>query len=410
MAMWDATDVPGQLLDMPDTLLTHVLCHLEAFAEVAACRCCCARLGALAGDDEVWAHLCVAQFGLREPRPPPSVGDGLPCTSFREAARAWAAFASSLRLDKFRDTDGKLSTLAPSTIAAAETWAKLERWCSLNLRELGATLAPPATQAAWDSFEATVVGPAPTEAVRRALLPLRLITSLHDGQDLRYDLLTAAPSGAIEVDDETLLALSEDTDDAVLNRQRSLGLLGGYSAYDIHVSSRLYPLQLMAGWTCLLRRRMPLFGPSHVVIGASFDLSKHICLDLDTGQVLIGGLQRERLAPVSALPLARPGGTGDTGALLAWLGEYASRLSAGEFGAADLVPLSPITRGISLMPRAGLRCATAVTRGIEVAASAVHAHEHGSVIYSLRIRILKEGEAGCAFCWSSREAPPPTAA
>jgi hypothetical protein len=274
-------------------------------------------------------------------------------------------------------------------MAAADTWAKLERWCASNLHEVGQTLAPPATQAAWDSFQATVVGPAPSDVARRALLPLRLLTSLHDGQNLIYDLLIAAPSGAIEAGEAPS---SEGMEYAVLNRQRSLGLLGGYSAYDIHVSCRLFPLRLMAGWTSLLRRNIPLFGRAHVVIGASFDLSKHICLDLDTGGVLIG--VGEALS--SALPLARPGGAGDTGALLAWLGEYASRLSSGQFGAADLVPRSPITRGICLMPKAGRRCSTAVTRGIEVVASAVHAHEHGMAIYSIRIRILKQGEAGCA--------------
>jgi hypothetical protein len=393
--MLDAESVTSQLLDMPDTLLLHVLCQLGAFAGVAACCCCCHRLNELGADNLVWSPLCAKQFGLREARSPPSAGGGSPCTSFWQAARAWTAFASSLRLDQFRDADGMLSTLAPSTLAAADTWAKLERWCASNLPEIAETLAPPATQAAWDSFQTTVLGPTPTDTMRRALLPLRLLTSIHNGQDLSYDLLMAAPSGAIEPDDPALLALSEATD--VVNRQRSLGLLGGYSAYDILVSSRLYPLRLMAGWTCLLRRRMPTFGASQIVIGASFDLSKHISLDLESGWILIGGLRREGETPVSALPLTNPAGAADTGALLAWLGEYASRLSAGEFGAADLVPLSPITHGISLMPRKGGRCATAVTRGIEVTASAVHAHEHGMVIYSLGIRLLMEGEEGCAL-------------
>jgi len=38
-------------------------------------------------------------------------------------------------------------------------------------------------------------------------------------------------------------------------RQRFLGLVGGYSAYNSSVSVRLFPLRLVAAWTNFLRDR-----------------------------------------------------------------------------------------------------------------------------------------------------------
>ena len=382
-----------ELLDLPDSLLLDLLLQLPA-ADVLSCRSSCTRICALASDDAVWAPLCLQQFGLTELKTPPLSCDvdGRPCPSYMIAAREWMRMVASLSLDRFRERDGTLRTLAPLTFAAADIWAKLEHWCALNLPEVGSTFSGPVAQETWDSFQQEVLGMEDADSMVRTLLPLRLLTAFHDGQHMAYDLLVAVPSGAIQPT-ESLAAMSEEMDDHVLNRQRSLGLLGGYSAYDTCVSTRLFPLRLMAGWTKVLRQRIP-FEENHVVLGASFDLTKHINLDLLSGDVVITGLVFE--TPVKGHPSSWRD-DGQTVPLLSWLGEFAKRLTAGEFGEAELVPLSPETRGITLLPQIGPRSATAVTRGIEVKASAVHAHEQDFVIYSIRIRLLRPHEPGCAF-------------
>jgi len=60
----------------------------------------------------------------------------------------------------------------------------------------------------------------------------------------------------------------------------------------------------------------------------------------------------------------------------------------------ELVPLHASTMGVSLFPQTPPRQTHAVTRGILVAATSCAAPELGSVVYSIRIRLLAPGEEG----------------
>ena len=53
-----------------------------------------------------------------------------------------------------------------------------------------------------------------------------------------------------------------------------------------------------------------------------------------------------------------------------------------------------------MLVRVFCRFSTAVTRGIQVVASAVQAHECGMNIYSLRVRLLLPGEDGYALAFT----------
>ena len=91
-----------------------------------------------------------------------------------------------------------------------------------------------------------------------------------------------------------------------------------------------------------------------------------------------------------AVPATTPRGDD----LLAWLEELGRRCESGLYRAERICQEIPSSIGLSLFPRRGAALAVAVTRGVEVASSAVFAPEQGCCIYSIRIRLLPAAEGG----------------
>lgn len=86
-------------------------------------------------------------------------------------------------------------------------------------------------------------------------------------------------------------------------------------------------------------------------------------------------------------------------AALTWFENHVRKLVHGEIevitGSRDDHPFDEDWTYISSFPTArSSRASRCVTRGIEVIASAIPAHEIDTIVYSIRIRMLKEGEEG----------------
>uniref|UniRef100_A0A7S3FKK4 ApaG domain-containing protein n=1 Tax=Haptolina ericina TaxID=156174 RepID=A0A7S3FKK4_9EUKA len=168
------------------------------------------------------------------------------------------------------------------------------------------------------------------------------------------------------------------------------GLAGSYSAYDHCISTRLFPLKLIAGWTNLLRREEAI-PPNSLVIAASYRLDKIFLLDVTTSKLsLLEHRRNGGIVPRRAVPEATPPGTD----LHRWLGEMAERLSNGQVVVEPIDPLDGSTCGLSAFPRSGPLLSRAITRGIEVEGSSVYDPVQSSFIYSIRLRMLTPGEPG----------------
>ena len=218
----------------------------------------------------------------------------------------------SVRTDNLRLCDAPLvPLLAPLWTRAAAAWHVLAAWAEATLSELHATLAPPADSQVWANTDPdpdpkpdpnpnlnlnpnpnpnSNPNPNPKQAwatfLREVelpqdapcLAPLRALWSQHDGQRIEIDVKIAVENEVLpstqlytpppcicpsphhlhtasapppQVLDGPAPSLSRATAD----RQRFLGLVGGYSAYNSSVSVRLLPLRLAAAWTNFLRGR-----------------------------------------------------------------------------------------------------------------------------------------------------------
>ena len=73
---------------------------------------------------------------------------------------------------------------------------------------------------------------------------------------------------------------------------------------------------------------------------------------------------------------------------LRWLEEYGRRLERGEYGAAEIIPPHPVSRGISLIPARPPALCRVVQRDLEISVAAAFAPELGRFIYSVSIRLL----------------------
>ena len=269
--------------------------------------------------------------------------------------------------------------------------------------------------------------------------------SPHHLHRLRRHLLLAEPPW--QVLDGPAPSLSRDAAD----RQRFLGLAGGYSAYNSSVSVRLFPLRLVAAWTNFLRGRQratdaslpashredsltqraatapctyhfplhalamhsPMHAPtphramrhrtgarrqrefppmtrSMVVVAATYNLQKFFLYDTTSGALAVCPSRVEAGPLLRAVPATTPRGDD----LLAWLEELGRRCESGLYRAERICQEIPSSIGLSLFPRRGAALAVAVTRGVEVASSAVFAPEQGCCIYSIRIRLLPAAEGG----------------
>ena len=351
----------------------------------------CSQWQSLSRDDELWSRLCKARFGLETKTPPLRIGQLHPSalTTFKEAARAWLSLCAEL---EFLESQFALSGLPNEGEAsfsalwngAVRTWDALSAQTEAILPAVHATLAPPADAATWREFVAELSLPA---ELAHALLPLRMLTQQHDGQALQWDHTMAQKNGAIGADAVCPISVPPQQERAQIFH----GLVGGYSAYDHLVSTRLFPLKLIAGWTNLLRREDPSFPPNALVIAASFRLDKMFVFDATTSRLAL--VERNRHGPPT-LRRAVPEDTPTGADLHRWLGELASRMASGQLIAEPLVPLDENSRGLSSFPRSGPRLSRAVTRGIEAEGSSVYDPVQGCFLYSIRLRLLPQGEPG----------------
>jgi hypothetical protein len=386
-----------QLTSLPDVLVLHALGFVDP-ATLARCLAVSTKWSSLVRDDALWKSVCAEWFGLGACTFPASSANGGPAT-FIAAAACWSQLRAALGLP-----NEPCPRLAPLHLAATEAWGRISSWAQVHLPEAHDSIGPGASCHEWNEFLQQV--DLDDEPDAAGLLPLRLLSSVHDGQHLSTDARTAAENG--EVEDEELADALDDMSleiDGDVGRQCFLGLLGGYSAYDTLVSVRPFPLVLIATWTLFFRRQWgpptaPLGMPKHwLVVAGSFNLKKLLFYDVGTGELWIGpcarappggrSVRRQTRVPVlRAVPESRADGAD----LLGWFGELGARLAGGDYVAEELVPLDPASRGLSLFPRAPPKLSSATSRGIRIVASALYCPELGMFTYSIRIALLGAGD------------------
>ena len=186
------------------------------------------------------------------------------------AMKAWIA----LLHDELQFTDGlskqifNFVTTAPGWQRAVATYEQLSGWAEQALPEAHSSLAPPASNETWSDFAHDVIDriAAKKDGVHdwprgmsvdevNHLLPLRFLAAQGDGQQLWIDVRTAAGNGALNVEaiqgslpPSLALAAASKTDRRdELNRQATLGLLGGFSDSELIFSMMLLPVNLMSG-------------------------------------------------------------------------------------------------------------------------------------------------------------------
>lgn len=390
---------PPTLSSLPDVLLLHTLSYLPP-ACLQRCRAVSAKWSSLGGDSHLWRAICSAEFGLHTLTSPA----GATYVCYMAAASRWSHFRAELDLP-----NRPCEALAQLHLGAAVAWDKVADWANVHLPQAYATIQAGATPTAWASFLRHVgLDDCP------ALLPLRLLASVHDGQLIPIDLRTALQQFAGEEEDDdaeeaairqALEGLAARIPPTLPNSAsgRWLGLCGGYSAYDEVASVRLFPLPLIAAWTHFFRKRAGL-PRSWLVVAGSFNLRKAVFLNGDTGLLHVGPvgltppagghtvtpLGRANLNAMRAVPEALTDGSD----LIAWFGALGAALQDGLYVAEPLVPLNPSTRGLCLFPRAPPKASNASARGVRIVASAVYCPEIGMFAYSIRIVLLAAGEAG----------------
>ena len=412
MAELQPVEPPTTFESLDDALILHVLSfRLPDMHLLGRCRQVSSRWNTLAGDDMLWKVACKEQFGLAEPRAPPSETYTPP--TFYHAAKKWSALRVSLGLS------GQQPELAPMHMSAHSTWHRLRTWAQVHLPVAATSLGAPASTAGWNAFltwiEADnhwVQGGTPP-----GLLQLRILSSIHDGQAFATDAQVASHhcQEALGEDDEGLVQALKDLSAAPLSGgdslsernhiqlEQHLGLLGGMSAYDTCLSVRLFPLAVCAAWTLFFRRSQDAALTS-VIVGGSFNLQRILILDMITGELHAGpaqGVPHGRTGvPLTTtgrtpqmlrtVPLSTPAG----GDLVAYLAEHARRIENGTYEVEPLVPLHSFTEGLSLFPQGGPKYSEAVTRGVRVTASSIYVAEVGMFVYSIRLKLLSPAEEG----------------
>jgi len=360
---------------LPPPLLQHILQSLEA-GELGRAACVSRSLREAAEADHLWRPHAAQRFlvgvGAAEADVEAGGGargpDGAATASWRSAFCAWAL--------AFRG-------YAPADVTAAlRAWRAVERWTEAHFPEVRRSLRAGATEEAL-SAAATELG------LPEGVFPaaLRLLHRVHEGQALLLDQVRS--EGAHQLTPQERASIFH-------------GLFGGYTFYEHLVNVRLLPLEKVVATTSMCREA-GLLAPrsSAVVFAASFNFSKLFLVDAATGAVEVVGKNRKRLPAAPAGP----------DALLRWFGTFADRLAEGYYEPACMDPSGdPSTRAISLFPRRGPDLSVAVTRGVQVAASALFVPEQSTpgkefFTYSVRFSMVSREEQ--LERW--REAGPPRA-
>ena len=260
-----SSEEPTTLESLPDVLLLHVLLHPDLETHVS-CAALSTRFRPLAADDSYWRDLCSKRWGVTSPHPPRrrstvSGGDALP---YVQVARAWWDLERELEWDLLAPADAddsivrrgrrevheylvyeqdedidiyNLTHLASLWEMASVTWFSLERWFDTHVPLIAQSFLPPANAAAWRTFE-QAINLAPLDSRHREmLLPLRLLSAIHDGQCNASDYILATHQNFCTMEDlpPPPAAVLEDIQNSCHIGSRYLGMFGGYSAYDVEV-------------------------------------------------------------------------------------------------------------------------------------------------------------------------------
>ncbi|KAL7544967.1 hypothetical protein ACHAWF_008335 [Thalassiosira exigua] len=300
--------------------------------------------------------------------------------------------------------------VGPYFLRAAAMWRKIERWCrdegrsgALG-REILSSLAP-----------GRPIDP-PVPVPRAQTSALKAVYAFYAGQrDPMMDAPAAGPQrfdpctslfGGYQVYDVSCLALLKD-----------IGALGSKlllwdGIVDLQPIGSLVSIshsQVVACTRFLEPEESFQYDSRPFISIAQCDHMKLFTMDFVTGQIyfITGGAQRRRLVvarkPGQSTPTTPTRGPvlEDVGeeeivfsrdSLLRWFEEHARRLDENLYSVGNLVPNFPGPSRLSILrypaPADEVNCSRAVTRGVEVVASAVLAPEIGMFVYSIRIRLL----------------------
>jgi hypothetical protein len=168
------------------------------------------------------------------------------------------------------------------------------------------------------------------------------------------------------------------------------GILGGYSAYDHVVCTRLFPLARCEFWTSKLRAlgvldSFPDDGRSLIVIAASFDMRKIFVVDAGSLQVMMLLPQERRLLPAVPEQFDADDEQPKADGLLRWLECFASRLATGVYEVNRIIPDDPLSVGLVLFPLCPPMMTCRVTHGVQARATSVYVAESGGHVYTVRL-------------------------
>ena len=255
-------------------------------------------------------------------------------------------------------------------------WQKIEQWCD-------------------DEGRSKRLG----GVIKSSLLPGRKINEFISGDSrslLAFQAVYAFYAGQCK----------SSSDDYV----RYSGLFGAFQAYHIAADTRWNAPDFYDGF--IDRNRSPLF---ITLAEDEYDLIR-IVIDRSTGQVYSlsstmgtllvatpcegGSYQQEVNRMIVEKPLVRKDGEDS---ILRWFEEHANRLHRAYISVGGLVPDEPPSLGnLSLLRYPAIadtvHCSHAVTRGIEIVASAIFVEDEGfgapMFVYSIRMRMLtpEDGE------------------
>uniref|UniRef100_A0A7S4B2F4 F-box domain-containing protein n=1 Tax=Chrysotila carterae TaxID=13221 RepID=A0A7S4B2F4_CHRCT len=318
-----------------------------------------------------------------------AVTDMEPCASYVEAAYKWSRLRQALGLET-----AAAHHLAPHWSQASLAWRQLEAWAFKVSPDLRASFNGAAKPGAWRHFvEELQLSPSDESQ----LLGLQLLSAIHNGQHFSSDMELALSNGVIEQ------ASGDDTEPVphtVRTQQATLGLIGGYAAYSELASTRLYPLELVAGWTRFFRDQLP-HTHGYIVAAASFNLRKFFCVDLLTGELRVGPVAMARRGrpslpetTLAAVPRESAQQHETTPALrcqlVKWLWQLSDRLTNGMYSFEKLIPMQPASIGVSLFPRTcGRGRACAARRRMR------HAPIHRRCAAATLCEMLRSGHCPC---------------
>ena len=354
-----AVDVSIPWADLPDNLTLHIFKNLDsagggvgwfqleaercertgkgAAKWTSHCRAVCKRWKTLASDDSLWQPLCVRTYGCFGANSAMEVApkEGLTTSRHEESAEVLSGMGLGRPLpsDGFRgvwlhihqvEQDlGGVRISGQLFLRSAAIWTGVKSWCTAHgAMHVAHSLCPPAQPDDWTGF----IDALGLHEHDEALLPLKALYAVHNGQMTELD--EAMDNERHPEDHSGIFA----------------GLLGGYSAYDHLVCTRLFPLARMVAWTKRLRDSPLLAGElrlQQIVIAASFDLKKIFVLHAESGEVSMLKHTRDGPRLLLAVPPVDEGSSATrlTDGLLRWLECFNQRLQRGVYQNQRLLPV-----------------------------------------------------------------------